>query len=534
MGKNKRWNSNGKIRENNMIKFTNKISIFIWAFIYTGQSIFLGLIIVLSIASPQNNLFPWQMAVGTVIGTILLLCSFYLWDRCWEQRSFSNKHPARNTPLYGALLILFGVSLYIVSCIGRNSPYSLDDYVQIWNGASELVEGRELTSVFYFQTYANNIKPMLFLSVLFRMADFLHCQDPFYFVLLWSIGQVLAAVWSVCFLAGNSKEERERYRIPILLLFVCTLPIWANVQAFYTDSMSFMMGIVTLALLKAGLETPRKGHAVLMSALAGVSVGMGLSVKVTVLIPLIAGLIVFCFCRIPIQKWRYLGIFILFSIGSWGLTDLWAGSFDIWNAAKETCNPTINWIALGLKGNGSWNDNWDYVTYTISLPSKAEKTEYALQYIRQNYREFWNISHLVQKLRFNFASGNFGAANYTYYAINEHNLLYESFSPWGKYYWRVSQLCFCYIFSIYTVYLLGAVAPLRLLLQKREVPAAKVVADLSLFGIALFLMVWEANNRQLYNQIPVIILGAVLNVRLLVSLRRPLFSGHKGSAKQPL
>lgn len=77
-------------------------------------------------------------------------------------------------------------------------------------------------------------------------------------------------------------------------------------------------------------------------------------------------------------------------------------------------------------------------------------------------------------------------------------------------------------------------ATLRLLLQKREVPAAKVVADLSLFGMALFLMVWEANNRQLYNQIPVIILGAVLNVRLLVSLRRPLFSGHKGSAKQPL
>ena len=47
----------------------------------------------------------------------------------------------------------------------------------------------------------------------------------------------------------------------------------------------------------------------------------------------------------------------------------------------------------------------------------------------------------------------------------------------------------------------------------------KAIADLSLFGMALFLMIWEANNRQLYNQISVIILGAVLNIRLLVSLK---------------
>lgn len=260
---------------------------------------------------------------------------------------------------------------------------------------------------------------------------------------------------------------------------------------------------------------------------------MGISIKITVLIPLIAGFIVLCFCRLPLQKWGYMGIFVLFSAVSWGSIELWAGSYDIWNAARETCNPAINWIALGLKGNGGWNDNWDYVTYTLSLPSKAEKSKYALQYIRENYREFWNISHLISKMRFNFASGTLGAANYTYYAINEHNLLYESFSPWGKYYWRVSQLCFCYIFSVYTAYLLGGAATLRLLLKKREVPGAKVAADLSLFGMALFLMIWEANNRQLYNQVPIIILGAALNIRLLISLKGcRLFRHQKGTRKK--
>lgn len=506
-----------------MLKITNKICVSIWTFIYILQIVLLGLIIILSITGPQNNLFPWQMAVGTVIGTAFFLFVLRLWGKlpCEELK--------KSTWLYAALLVLFGVALYIVSCIGRNSPYSLEDYLQVWNGASELTEGRAFTTPFYFQTYANNIKPMLFLSILFRLSKALGFQDPFYFVLILSICLVLGAVWSAGILVGDSREERRQYRLPILLMFVCTLPIWANVQAFYTDSMSFMTGIFALALIRLSFEAVYKWKAALLLALAGISTGIGISIKVTVFIPLIAGFIVFCFCRQPLKKWGYLSVFALFAIVSWKSVDLWAETYDIWNTAKQTSNPAINWVALGLKGNGGWNDNWDYVTYTLSLPSKAEKTKYALQYIRENYRNFWDITHLVGKARFNFASGTFGAANYTYYAINEHNLLYELFSPWGKHYWRASQLCFCFIFSIYTVYFLGAMATIRHLIKRREIPIIKAIADLSLLGIILFLMVWEANNRQLYNQLPIIILGAVLNARLLVSSKILFFPARHTS-----
>lgn len=193
-----------------MCKITGRAGVLIWTLMYTMHFLMLGAIIILSVTGPQNNLFPWQMAVGTVLGTALLFGFFWLWERIPGEKL------KRSTLLYTILLILFGAMLYAVSCICRNSPYSLDDYIQIWNGASELAGGRELTSVFYFQTYANNIKPMLFLSLLFRLAGFLGFQDPFYFVLLWSTGQVLTAVWSVSVLAGSSKADRERYRISVL------------------------------------------------------------------------------------------------------------------------------------------------------------------------------------------------------------------------------------------------------------------------------------------------------------------------------
>lgn len=280
-----------------MLKITNKICVSIWTFIYIIQIVLLGLIIILSITGPQNNLFPWQMAVGTVIGTAFFLFVLWLWDNLPCERL------KRNTWLYAALLVLFGVSLYIMSSIGRNSPYSLEDYLQVWNGALELTEGRAFTTPFYFQTYANNIKPMLFLSILFRISKALRFMDPFYFVLILSICLVLGAVWSAGILVGNSREERRQYRIPILLMFVCTLPIWANVQAFYTDSMSFMTGVLALALIRLSFEAAQKWKAALLLALAGISTGIGISIKVTVFIPLIAGFIVFCFCRQSLKKW---------------------------------------------------------------------------------------------------------------------------------------------------------------------------------------------------------------------------------------
>lgn len=505
-----------KIQEDRMLKITNKICLSILTLIYVLLVILLGLIIVLSITGPQNNLFPWQMAIGTTLGTILLLGAFFLWGRIPHEKV------KQSSLLYAALLILFGISLYAVSFANRNA-IGYNDYAQIWNAALEISEGKPVSDEFYFKTYANNIKPMLYLSILFRAAKFLRFSDPFYFVLLLSVLEVLGAVWSVGILIGNTAEEHARYRIPVLFMFVFSLPIWANVQAFYTDSMSFVMSIISLALFKLCLEAASRFKSGLLLTLAGIFTGLGMSIKITVLIPIIAGFIIFGISRPSLKRWCLMGTFLLCSGAAYGLTSLYAEGFPLWEAAKETSEPVINWIALGMKGEGSWSSNPDYILYVTTLPTKQEKTQYTLRYIWENRSDFWNLSHLFQKLRFNFASGHLGTKDFTYWALKEHNLVWELFSPWGKHYWRTSQLCFCFIFSIYTVYLLGAATTLRRLIKKREIHGVKAVADLSLLGIILFLMVWEANNRQLYNQLPVIILGAVLNIRLLVSGKIPSF-----------
>lgn len=231
---------------------TSSICRWLWIAVYLLLIVMLGIMIILSITEPQHNLFAWQMALGTVLGTIAFISAFFIWQRYIPQKL------ACNTRLYYVLLVLLGISLYLISCIGRNSPESFMDYNNVWQEASELAQGKSLSQELYFKAYANNITPMLFLSVLFRVASLLHIKDPFYFVLAVSVLEVMGAVWSVGILVGNSVEERRQYRIPVLTLFACLLPMWANTQAFYTDSMSFCMGAMALAGIKLSFETDSK------------------------------------------------------------------------------------------------------------------------------------------------------------------------------------------------------------------------------------------------------------------------------------
>ena len=499
-----------------MIKISGRADRRIGIILYILLATTLGIIMVVSLMKPQHNLFSWQMILGTILGTIFLIGIFFLWNR------FSTGKIAENVWVYVLLLAMFGGFLYGISCIGRNSIWSLPDYGHVWEAAAELAEGKTLSEEYYFKMYGNNIKPMLFLNVLFRLAYFLHFEDPFYFILSVSVLEVLGAVWSVGILAGDTWEERRRYRLPVLFLFAASLPVWANVQAFYTDSMSFAMGSMALAYIRLSFDARSRVGKGVRLAVAGGLAGIGIAAKMTVAIPLLAALVVLCWGK-GIKKYGgYLAAFLFFAIVVQGMTTLWASNYEIWEGARQTGEPIVNWIVIGMNGDGSYYDNRELTNYITNLPSKTAKIEYSLRYIWENRSNFWNASHLAQKIRRNFASGSFGAVDYSNYALRESNVIWELFSAWGKYYWRTSQWCFCFIFSVYAIYMGGSILALDNLARKKELPAVKVVADVALLGNIIFLMIWEANNRQLYNQLPVILLGAVWNIRFIISRRRDI------------
>ena len=203
----------------------------------------------LAVAHPANNLISWQMLAGTLAGTGLLLAAGFLWNRIYDAIG-------RRTVLYVLCLAGFGMALFLTSLNREGNAYTLADYTQIYSAAMDLAAGKEISNASYFLIYSNNIKPMFLLSLLFRTANLLHLP-AFRFLLAVNVLQVLLVVWGCGYL--TEKNGDTRWRFPVLLLFMLFLPVWGMASVFYTDSMSFGLGILGLAFLKKRVKKRENG-----------------------------------------------------------------------------------------------------------------------------------------------------------------------------------------------------------------------------------------------------------------------------------
>lgn len=463
----------------------------------TGMTLLLAVVF----RYPQNHLIPRQMIPGVGICVIALLAAGALWNKIYSLIG-------KRTPLYLLALAIFGVLLYITALSRQGNENTLVDYTYVYRDAMNLATGGTLEYTDYFVTYSNNLKPMLLLSVWFRMAVLLGIS-PFHFVLLRNVLLVLLVVWACGYLTEQNGDCR--WRFPILLAFVFLLPLWDMVSVFYTDSMSFGLGILTLALLKkAGSAKTNRGKT-LWSVLAGAVTVLAIIWKITAIIPLIACTMILLWQREKADRHVILSFVVSVIVFGVGL-QLWANTYDVTRKAAVTANPVISWVALGMKEDGSWTNNTELVEQMYQFSTKEEKQQYCVEYIRENKTDFFNAEHLRKKASYNFANGNLGASAFLNVEQNDQTLIWEMFSPWGSYYWRTSQYCFCYLVAMYVLLFLGMLFVLRDVVTDRKPSTLLMICHLGFFGIVVFLMLWEASGRQLYNQMPGILLGGVLSI----------------------
>ncbi len=469
--------------------------------VYLLLSAILACVLGLSLTKPQNRLIPWQMAVGTLASGCLFLGFLWAWERWY---GLFQKLERWNW----LMLAMYGILLYGICISQGNRNHTLADYAVIYQGAMELAEGKELSFPHYFSVYTNNVKPTLFLSILFRIGRFMHL-GYFQTALFFSVLTVLISMWALGVLLSQKT-------VALLLMAIC-LPSYVLTGAFYTDAMSLGWGVTALAFLKLGAGRDSRRQ-FLFAALAGLAAAYGMEWKMTAGIPLIAGACIL-FVRKEWRKKRLVGCFVFFTLLFLLLIGAWSNRYEFARNSKKTGNPLTSWFAIGMVGDGSWNESKTYVDRLYMLETKEEKNALTMSYAKEHWREAVSAEHFTRKLRRNYASGMLGSQDFLP-VEDDGTFLYRLMAPWGKYYWRSSQFMFCYMGMIYLVMFWGNVASLWLLLKGEKLPPWKILADVAFLGIFMFLMLWESNNRQLYNQIPILLLGLVTNGRFLMTMRR--------------
>ncbi|MCR4814547.1 MAG: hypothetical protein K5879_06960 [Lachnospiraceae bacterium] len=568
------------------MKKNNAAKIILTGF-YILFTLLTGGLFILSIARPQNYLSSARMGIQTVVFAFLFAGVMYLWRRFAPAFLSSPK-------VFIPLAAVYWIFLYLVCAIHGNAYHVVGDYEILYISALELADGKELSFAHYFMTYGNNAGPMILLAGIFKICHAFRINE-FYPTLILTSATVAGSIWAVGELLtggvlsektvtgknasketkASLKEMRKvNYRIPVLIFTAFCLPVYVFTGAFYTDTLSFGLGMIAVALIKLSYS---KKNAEWLMVLAGFLTVIGGIWKITTLIFLTAVFLTWVLYllanlkktgkqsdvvrdmskqgrtdellpeieektrnKIPGERTGIVKRIILYAVSIVLFTifiSLIFSFFTIYKDSKQYANPTSAWLALGMRGNGSYAENVEFSDAVNALSTKEEKSAFVKEYIKNHISESFTLEHILSKAQNNFAGGTFTCSDFTANPSG-HSILWEMMDPGGRYYYGCSGYAFSYVVMMYLLFAVGGVCAIMRLVKGDSdseespgktgqeegkgistvcgLPFFKIAADVSFFGLFVFLMIWESNNRQLYNQLPVMILGLFSGVDFLL------------------
>ncbi len=490
----------------------NRITLII---LYAVMVFAMGIVLLLSLIKPANNLIPGQMGLFSVFSFVFVLVFFLIWDRLNESAyRIIDK-------IYYVVPVFYAVALFVTGVKTGDQTVSFFDLQVIVLSAKELLNEGMISYIKYFATYGNNVNPMFILYLLFRLCRFFHLPD-FHFLLSINILIIVGASFSVGYLVGN------KLRFPALLIQLLFIPIWCTTGVFYTDQFSFGIGIICVALLKYIYETKSVTKRVLVSIVCAFLTVYGTMEKITSIIPLIAlALTILIFVRK--WDWKKSLIYVVSTLLFFTIAVCSFNSFNVKKEIESMQNPITFWVALGMHDDGSYSSNSEFSKAVYEMESTEQKSEYIKAYMAENWDEAFRWSHISKKIIKNFANGNVGASEFT--ENMEGTPAYELINPWGKYYWRVSQFCFIYIILLYSVIFIRMIMNMIGVIRCNKIDISELIVHISFLGIFIFLMIWEANNRQLYNNIPVLIMGFAIGMQKISIYIKDFFAKEKGTVR---
>lgn len=410
----------------------------------------------------------------------------------------------------GILLVLITAGLLYAGLSLR--VYPTWDFGSSYLGAVELAEDGIFSeqSKEYFIAHSNNVALCLFLAGVFKVFGGL-CS----YITLGVLLNVLFLLLGMVFLF---LLVRSLYgvRSAFLSLLICALfaPFYMHAPIFYTDT--FALPFVTGTFLVYQLR--KKDVRFLI--LTAVVLAFGYKIKGSLGVILIALLIHTWLWReraLELVK-RSLMLLIPFLLMVGFLTIL-PERMTLLDAEDKEKNeiPLEHWIATGLEGSGGYNA--DIYWMTVSVEGKAEKAAVDRQFIRRKLKEYGFSGmciHLKEKIIFTWGDGVYFAPE----KVKREPLQESPLHPWVLYDGAQYGKTYRYCSAIHLLLLMGILLSVLCNLWQKGKAREVQAMQLSVFGLFLFLLIWETRSRYLVNFVPIFIL---LGIDALQGIKDILF-----------
>jgi hypothetical protein len=184
-----------------------------------------------------------------------------------------------------------------------------------------------------------------------------------------------------------------------------------------------------------------------------------------------------------------------------------AGWFKYKQADAGTI-PSIYYLMVGMNDErfGAWNQN-DYNIIFDECTTKQERTERSIKEIKQrlnDYKVDGYIKFLTKKSTWEWGDGTYFAPVKLAFPHLKDSVLHEWFLYEGKHYNTFAY--YSQTFQVVMIFLILASIYIRLKLGKID---SMLLVNLSIFGIYVFLLLWEARSRYILNFTPLLLISAI-------------------------
>lgn len=406
-----------------------------------------------------------------------------------------------NIWLAGACVLFIIITLGLLCAGLALRVYPSWDFGSVYLGAVELAEDGAFSgqSNWYFTTYPNNVAVCMFLAGIFKLFGGF-CNYITLGVLLNIFLLVLGLIFLfllVCHLYGR--------RFGFLAILFCAVfaPFYMHAPIFYTDT--FALPFVTGAFLSYQLRKKDVRFMVLTAAV----LALGYKIKGSLGVIVVALLI-----HIWLQKEKLkvhviqsLLLVVPFLLTTTFLTALprQLSFLDTTEASKNEF-PIEHWLAMGLVGNGGYSS--DVYWITASTEGKEAKKEVDRGFIREKLGEYGARGmrqHLQTKILFTWGDGVYFAPE----KLKREPLQESPLHTWvlydGANYGKTYQYCS----AVHWLLLFGVLLSVLCNFLERGEGREAQAMQIALFGLFLFLLIWETRSRYLVNFVPVFILLSI-------------------------
>lgn len=438
---------------------------------------------------------PFFLVIFIVLILLLLIYSYRYCTKRWN--SLSDK---KTTKFLMIAMIIMTILQLIIGYLVRTNP-SWDLGINM-RAAREIVQyGHMVKETGYYLIAPNNILNALFLALIYKIGTIFHISMGNMMPL---IANVLIMQLAFYFLFKVSRKIYGNVVTCMLAIFVLLfVPFYAYAPICYTDTLSMFLPILFLYLFLRENETPKKSNLnIKYYVLMGLCCLISFHLKVTALIMMIAIVIEWILSRGIKKTYRpILLIVIVFLTSNFIYISILDHSKVIGLNYKELQTvPYTHWIMMGMTEKGMYSQKeWDY---TLSFPTRKSREQANISVIKQRLKDY-GIQGYIKFLNNKATNSTWGDGTYDFPSILKSytidwNIMHEFFLSNGRYFELSKYYYQTYHFVMLICILFASIS----IFFKREKSEVRV-ARLSIFGLLIFLLIWETRSRYMLNYIPI-------------------------------